>query len=105
MGNGELVDLASVLCVKALNFKKFLTTRITEHNMSVARLGLQATILQALFQHFFLEHCFQIPHLPPLKIFQYVSVPLKVCLIDHRVTQHIAHWAQGTQHCYLLWSR
>lgn len=50
--------------------------------MSVAGLGLQVTILQALFQHFFLEHSSQIPHLPPLEIFQYFSIPLKVCLID-----------------------
>lgn len=54
--------------------------------MSVAGLGLQTTTLQALFQPFFLDHSFQIPHLPPLGIFQYVSIPLEVCLIDREVT-------------------
>ena len=45
-------------------------------------LGLQATILQVLFQSSLPEHSFQILHLPPLEILQHVSVALKVCLIN-----------------------
>lgn len=50
--------------------------------MSVTGLGLQATILQVLFQSSLPEHTFQILHLPPLEILQHVSVALKVCLIN-----------------------
>ena len=45
-------------------------------------LGLQATILQVLFQSSLPEHSFQILHLPPLEILQHVSIGLKVCLIN-----------------------
>ena len=73
----------------------FSITRIVEHNMSVSRLGLQATILQALFQSSLPEHSFQIPYLPPLEIFQCVSVALEVCLIDQE-SQHVEPRIHGT---------
>ena len=50
--------------------------------MSVTGLGLQATILQVLFQSSLPEHSFQILYLPSLEILQRVSVSLKVCLIN-----------------------
>lgn len=72
---------------KGKQIQKILTARTAEH-MSVAGLGLQATVLQALFHSFFLEQSYQIPHLSPSKTFQCVNVSLKVCLIDHE-SQHM----------------
>lgn len=63
IGIGEFVELARVHALpQDSQIQNILTTMIVEHNISVDGLGLQATILQAFFQSFFLEHSFQIDH-------------------------------------------